>query len=119
MPTELKEFCEAIHPAATAEFMEGLTAAGSLAGAAARQIPRSAVKSFTISICRDRLDILSTEARDRWPEILAEMATDDRVDLLQEIPAELADQLVELLPKVRSTGNAYGCRPIRRIRPAR
>ena len=95
---ELKEFCEAIHPAATAEFMEGLTAQEAWQ-VLLHASPKTRSEIFHYFDRPRQIEILETEPRDQVAEILSEMATDDRVDLLQEIPADLAEQLVELLPK--------------------
>lgn len=94
---ELKEFCEAIHPAATADFMSGLTADE------AWQVLQQADLETRAEIFhyfeRDRqFEILANQDRDKVVELLGEMASDDRVDLLNEADPDLADELVKLLP---------------------
>ncbi len=96
--TELTEFCQAIHPAATAEFMEGLTPQETWD---VLQYASSEVRSeiFHYFDRARQLEILETQDQEAVAGILAEMATDDRVDLLQEVPQELAEELVERLPR--------------------
>ena len=94
---ELRDFCEAIHPARAAEFMEGLTSEESW----------QVLQHGDVEL---RVDIFGYFSKDKQHEILesqeigdvakmvAELPPDDRVDLLQEIdPGRLAE-LLELLP---------------------
>ena len=94
---ELREFCEAIHPAATADFMSGLTSDE------AWQVLQYADLATRVEIFhyfdRDRqIEILGSQDRDKVVELVLNMASDDRVDLLNEADPELAAELVELLP---------------------
>jgi magnesium transporter len=94
---ELKEFCEAIHPAATADFMAGLTADE------AWQVLRQAQKETRSQIFNyfdpaRKIEIIETQNREEIADLLQDLAPDDRVDLLNAIGSTLGDQLVELLP---------------------
>lgn len=94
---ELHEFCEAIHPAATADFMSGLTSAE------AWQVlqhanPDTRVEIFNYFDRERQIEILREQDRDKVVELVAEMAPDDRVDLINELDDEFASELVESLP---------------------
>lgn len=94
---ELREFCTALHPARTAEFMEGLNA---------DEIWR--VLRYADPVVRDevfgffpadkQVEILETQDRDQVAGLLAQMAPDDRVDLLDETDETVVQELLPLLP---------------------
>jgi len=94
---ELREFCTALHPARTAEFMEGLNS---------DEIWR--VLQYAEPTVRDEIfgffpeykqvEILQTQDRHEVAGLLAEMAPDDRVDLLEEIDEAIVQELLPLLP---------------------
>lgn len=93
----LQEFCTAIHPAGTAEFMEGLTAAE------AWQVLQFADNSTRIEVFLyfdpDRqVEILEAQDRQEVAELIARMAPDDRVDLLEEVDREIVDEILALIP---------------------
>ena len=94
---DLNEFCEAIHPAATADFMSGLSSNE------AWQVLQHASPETRAEIFhyfdRDRqIEILKEQDREQVVELVTIMAPDDRVDLLNEVDEDFARQLVELLP---------------------
>jgi magnesium transporter len=93
----LREFCTALHPARTAEFMEGLTAAE------AWQVlqhadPETREEIFSYFDPDKQLEILETQDRTQMAELVAELASDDRVDLLHEADDGLVAELLPLLP---------------------
>ncbi len=93
----LREFCTALHPARTAEFMEGLTAAE------AWQVlqyadPDTREEIFSYFEPDKQLEILQTQDRTEMAELVAELASDDRVDLLHEADDGLVAELLPLLP---------------------
>jgi magnesium transporter len=93
----LHEFCTALHPARTAEFMEGLTAAE------AWQVlqhadPETREEIFSYFDPDKQLEILETQDRTEMAELVAELASDDRVDLLHEADDGLVAELLPLLP---------------------
>ncbi len=95
---ELHEFCQALHPAATADFMSGLNAQE------AWQVLQYAPAEMRIQIFhyfdRERqMEIVASQDRAAVASLLSEMARDDRVDLLNEVEPELAEELVALMPR--------------------
>ncbi|MCA9216080.1 MAG: magnesium transporter [Planctomycetales bacterium] len=95
--TELRDFCEALHPAATAEFMEGLTVdeAWRVLQEATRET-RSEIFSFFDEA--RQIEILETQDREQVAQLIEDLAPDDRVDVLNEIEPQLSEQLIKLLP---------------------
>lgn len=94
---EMREFCTALHPARTAEFMEGLTADEAWqvlqhADAETRE------EIFSYFDEDKQLEILESQDRHEMAGLVAEMAPDDRVDLLQEADDTVVEELLPLLP---------------------
>lgn len=93
----LHEFCTAIHPAGTAEFMQGLTAGE------AWQVLQFADEQTRIEIFLyfepDRQqELLESQDREQVAELIARMAPDDRVDLLDEANQPVVDEILNLIP---------------------
>lgn len=93
----LREFCQALHPVRTAEFMEGLTADE------AWQVLRHAdsqtqAEIFNFFDREKQLEILQTANRREIGQLIAELPSDDRVDLLKEADPLLAAELLPLVP---------------------
>jgi magnesium transporter len=94
---ELHEFCTALHPARTAEFMEGLEPAG------AWQVLRHAdlklrEQIFAYFPHEKQIAIIETQDRSEIAELLADIAADDRVDLLHDVQPAIVEELLPLLP---------------------
>jgi magnesium transporter len=94
---DLHEFCTALHPARTAEFMEGLDAADSWA------VLRHADLALREQIFgylghEKQLEIIHTQDRSEVAELLADLPADDRVDLLQDTDPAAVEELLPLLP---------------------
>ncbi len=94
---ELAEFCNALHPASTAEFMEGLT------GEESWQVLQYAEPGVRVEIFHyfdidHKLAALQTQDRAEVAELVAAMAGDDRVDLLSELDEPFLNDLLQLLP---------------------
>ncbi len=94
---EMREFCTALHPARTAEFMEGLSADE------AWQVLQHADAETREEIFRyfdedKQVEILESQDRHEIAGLVAEMAPDDRVDLLQEADGTIVEELLPLLP---------------------
>jgi magnesium transporter len=94
---ELREFCTALHPARTAEFMEGLTAAE-----AWRVLQHAELKLreqiFAYFNREKQLEIIETQDRAEVAELIADLPADDRVDLLRDVRPEVVEELLPLLP---------------------
>jgi magnesium transporter len=93
----LREFCIALHPARTAEFMEGLTASESWT------VLQSADAATRVEIFgyldRDKqIEIIETCDPESVSPLIADMPADDRVDLLNAVDEEVGQNLLSLFP---------------------
>ena len=93
----LSEFCSALHPARTAEFMEGLTIEESWAVLQYADIP-TRVEVFGYFPEEDQLAALTHQDREQVAELVAEMAADDRVDIISQLEPAVLEDLLERLP---------------------
>ena len=93
----LREFCTAIHPAATAEFMEGLVVDEIWRVMSASDVATRA-EIFHYVDQDLQLEIVTNQDRQEIAELIAELAPDDRVDLLHRVDADLVDELLSLIP---------------------
>jgi len=96
--TELREFCAALHPARTAEFMEGLNPheAWQVLSFAPLDVRTQIFGYFDKN---RQIEIVEQEDRADIARLIAEMAPDDRVDLVKAIPDEVANDLLPLIPE--------------------
>lgn len=93
----LREFCIALHPARTAEFMEGLTAAEAWSVLQAAD-PETRVAIFGYLDREKQIEIIETCDPESVSTLIADMPADDRVDLLNAVDEEVARNLVLLVP---------------------
>jgi magnesium transporter len=94
---ELHEFCTALHPGRTAEFMEGLDAPD------AWRVLRYADLKLREEIFgyfphEKQLAIIESQERAEVAELIADLPADDRVDLLHDVRPEVVEELLPLLP---------------------
>lgn len=94
---ELHEFCTALHPARTAEFMEGLSADESW------QVLRHAPEQMRAEIFHyleraKQVEIIETQDRAEIGELIGALASDDRVDILNDCSPETVQELLPLVP---------------------
>lgn len=94
---DLREFCTALHPARTAEFMEGLNSDEAWQVLKFAE-PHVREQIFTFFPYEVQLQLLQTQDRAEVAEMIVELAADDRVDLLQELSTEVVDEILPLLP---------------------
>ena len=94
---QLREFCEALHPARTAEFMQGLTTDEAWAVLRHTEIVNRG-EIFSFFETDRQKEILETQERDELAEMVAEMAPDDRADILQDLEEELLNDILQRLP---------------------
>jgi magnesium transporter len=92
----LREFCVALHPARTAEFMEGLTAAEQWAVLSAAD-PATRAEIFPYLEREKKIEIIETCDRESLGQLLADLPADERVDLLNLAAPEIAHELTALL----------------------
>jgi len=94
---ELREFCTALHPARTAEFMEGLTT-----HEAWRVIqfaePNLRAEIFSHLEHDRQLEMLGAEEDRQVAELVTHVSADDAVDLLGELPDERVELILALVP---------------------
>lgn len=93
----LREFCTALHPARTAEFMEGLTAAEAWQVLQAAD-PTARVEIFGYLEHDKQIEIIETCDPASVSPLVADMPADDRVDLLNAIDEDVAQSLLALMP---------------------
>ena len=98
---ELREFCTALHPARTAEFMEGLSAAEAW-GVLKHAEPQLREQIFIYFDHDKQIELLEGQNRADVAALIEELASDDRVDLIHELRPEVVDELLPLVsPDVR------------------
>ena len=95
--TELREFCTALHPARTVEFMEGLTASESW------QVMKHAPpwlrgQIFAFLDEEKQVEILESQDRAEIADLVVDLAADDRVDVLDEVDERVVEELLPLMP---------------------
>lgn len=93
----LREFCTAIHPARTAEFMEGLTAEEAWQVLLHAESPLRE-EIFEFFPREKQLDVLRVIDRRHAAQLVANLAPDDRVDMLKELESGLVSELLSLMP---------------------
>jgi magnesium transporter len=94
---ELREFTTALHPARTAEFMEGLTAEEAWAVLKHADIP-TRVEIFGYFDREKQLEIIERGDRNEIAQLIGQLPPDDRVDILKDLAPEVVDQLLPLIP---------------------
>src|SRR4029450_2442310 len=87
---ELQEFCTALHPARTAEFMEGLEPANAWAVLRHADL-KLREEIFTYFPHEKQVAIIESQDLSEIAELLAVLPADDRVDLFQTVQGELAE----------------------------
>ena len=93
----LRDFSGALHPARTAEFMEGLTAAESWVVLRAAQ-PYRRAQIFGYFDEDRQIEIVQTCNRQEVSELITDMPADDCVDLLEEVDPAVVEEILPLLP---------------------
>ena len=89
-------FCEALHPAAVAEVLEGLAAEESWRVLTCCPSERQAV-IFSYFDLPDQLELVKTVPRESFSRLIEEMAPDDRVDLLERLDRERVENLLPMV----------------------
>ena len=95
--SELEEFCTAVNPGRTAEFMEGLDNNEIWAVLQYAQ-PERRAEIFSYFEEERQVDMLREENANQIADLLVQMPSDDRVDLLQELEDGRVDEILLLLP---------------------
>jgi magnesium transporter len=93
----LRAFCEELHPARTAEFMEGLSATEAWEALTYAELaPRVEIFGF-FDEAKQR-EIIETSDRGEIGQLIAALPPDDRVDLLKEVDPHVVAELLPLIP---------------------
>lgn len=93
----LAEFCSALHPARTAEFMEGLTEDEAWLVLQYADVP-TRVEVFGYFPEEQQIEALRGQDRSQVAQLVTEMAPDDRVDILSQLEPAILEDLLERLP---------------------
>ncbi|HEX6961783.1 MAG TPA: magnesium transporter [Lacipirellula sp.] len=93
----LADFCDAMHPARAAEFMEGLAPEETWRVLQTAE-PQRRVEIFEYLDEGRQVEILEFGDPRETSQLIADMAPDDRVDLLKEVEPETVEALMPLLP---------------------
>lgn len=96
---ELQEFCTALHPARTADFMEGLTAEEAWAVLKHAAYPTRA-EIFSYFDRQKQIETIQRMDRAEIGDLIAHLPPDDRVDLLNRVDVQVVNELLPLLPAV-------------------
>ena len=94
---DLCEFCTALHPVRTAEFMEGLEAADAWAVLRHADL-KLREEIFTYFPHEKQIALIETQDRSEVAELLADLPADDRVDLLHDVRPQVVEEILPLLP---------------------
>ena len=94
---ELAHFCIALHPARTAEFMEGLTESETW------EVLRHAEMGLRVEIFgffekEKQVEIAEAVDRHEMAALIAEMPPDERVDMLELVDSKVVEELLTLVP---------------------
>jgi magnesium transporter len=93
---DLVEFCNALHPGRTAEYMEGLEPHEAWAVLRYAE-PALRAEIFSYFEFDRQLELLRSEDPAEVAEMLVELPADDRVDLLQELDEEEQSRILPLM----------------------
>ncbi len=94
---ELVEFCNALNPGRTAEFMEGLRDS-ELWRVLQYADPARRAEIFGYLEDERQVELLDQQDPTQVAELLEEIADDDRVDLVQDLETDRVDAILALLP---------------------
>lgn len=92
----LAEFCDVLHPAVTAEVVEGLGAADVWELLSHAPLSRQ-VEIFEFLSLPKQVELVESLDRTRLSKLLEEMSPDDRVDLLSRLDPDHVDALMPLI----------------------
>ena len=93
---EMKEFCSALHPASTADFLVGLTPAE--IWSILRNIDLATRADIFSYFDEDlQVKIFESAPRDEIAEFIAYLPSDDRVDILDEVEPEIVEEILPMI----------------------
>ncbi|MEQ1904857.1 MAG: magnesium transporter [Pirellulaceae bacterium] len=93
---ELREFCEALHPSRTADFMDGLEPGEAWQILKFTELDR-AVEIFGYFEHPFQTAIIESQDRDEVAKLIAKVSSDDRVDILADVDPAIVEELLSRL----------------------
>ncbi len=107
---ELREFCAALHPARTAEFMEGLDA-NEMWRVLQHAEPSARSEMFHYFDWDRQIELLATQDEKQVAKLVTLLSADDAVDLLQRLDTDRVDSILALvrLPIVETFAPSIVC----------
>jgi len=93
----LEEFCTALHPGRTTEFMEGLTA-DEIWRVLQHTDAVNRAEIFRYFDEEKQVELIESQDRDEIAQLIGDLKPDDRVDLLEDVDSAAVDQLLPLVP---------------------
>jgi magnesium transporter len=94
---ELREFCTALHPARTAEFMEGLNNEETWRVLQHAQ-PSLQADVFQYFDVDRQVDLIASQDEKQIAVLVTQLPADDAVDLLRKVPEARVDAILALVP---------------------
>ncbi len=94
---ELEEFCTALHPARTADFMEGLESSEAWEVLKHADMPLR-TQIFSYFETPKQVDMIHALDRTEMARFIGHLPPDDRVDMLQDVDPTVVDELLPLIP---------------------
>ena len=94
---ELREFCTALHPARTAEFMEGLDDEETWRVLQHAQ-PTLQAEVFQYFPVDRQVELIATQDEKQIAVLVTQLPADDAVDLLRKVPEDRVDAILALVP---------------------
>ncbi len=94
---ELREFCTALHPARTAEFMEGLNVA-EIWAVLQYTDPSNQAELFRYFDLEQQAEIIETMDRGEVSQLVAALPHDERVDILRHVDDKVVEDILLRLP---------------------
>jgi len=94
---ELREFCTALHPARTAEFMEGLDDEETWRVLQHAQ-PTLQAEVFQYFPVDRQIELIATQDEKQIAVLVTQLPADDAVDLLRKVPEDRVDAILALVP---------------------
>lgn len=93
----LREFCHTLHPSRTAEYMEGLSTVDKWRVLMHADMP-TRVELFNYFPEEVQTELTETQDRAEVAGLIVELPPDDRVDMLNEVPQTIVEELLQLMP---------------------
>ncbi len=94
---EMAEFCTALHPSRTADFMEGLDN-HELWGVLVNADVATQVDIFCYFPHHRQVELIESQNQDQLAALIAGLSPDDRVDLLQDVDEGVVSDILPLMP---------------------